>query len=73
MTKQEQVYLSYLNMGMAYGLPPDGRHWDYPCERFVKAAKELLRLGYIRKRWIFFGPVGITWKGMGAVRTYVSL
>lgn len=63
------TYLKYLNQAMtSVGLPPDGRHWDTPCDQFKESAKELVRLGYARRRWIFFGPVGITWKGLEYVR-----
>lgn len=75
MTKMERVYLSYLRQAWEGGLPPDNRKWDVPCPQFEKAAEELLRLGLIRRRWIFFGPVGITTKGLrsfGGLSAWVS-
>lgn len=67
MEQQERVYLAYLRQARDSGLPPDGRHWDFPCPWFVEAAKELLRLGLARRRWRFFGPIGITRRGYGAL------
>ncbi len=69
MTYHEAVYLSYLAQAHRNGLPPDGRHWDVPCDRFKEAADELRRQGFIRKRWLFFGPVGITNRGFDALAT----
>lgn len=54
------MYLAQARMG---GLPPDGRRWDVPCDRFKGAAEELIWRGFARRRWWFFGPVGITYKG----------
>jgi hypothetical protein len=64
MEEQQRVYLAYLNQARASGLPPDGRRWDYPCPQFEKAAAELVRLGLARRRWLLFGPLGITRRGM---------
>lgn len=43
------------------------RKWDTPCPRFENAAKELLRRGWIRRRWVFFGPVTMTVAGAKAL------
>jgi len=68
MTRHERDYLSYLRQAWNSGLPPDGRRHDVPCPQFRKAAQELLRLGYARRRWIWFGPLGITAAGFDALR-----
>lgn len=57
----------YLGQAAQGGLPPDNRKWDRPCPQFKKAAEELIRLGYARRRWWFFGPVGITLRGAYAL------
>jgi len=67
-----RAYLTYLQQARYGGLPPDGRRWDYPCPRFKKTAQELLRRGWARKRWIFFGPLGITEKGLLALGSGTS-
>lgn len=67
MKRQERVYLAYLRQARESGLPPDGCRWDYPCPWFVKAAKELLRRGLARRRWLVFGPLGITERGYHAL------
>jgi hypothetical protein len=67
MGSNQRAYLAYLAQARSSGLPPDGRHWDYPCPWFVKAAKELLRLGLARRRWLLFGPIGITERGYAAL------
>ncbi len=67
MDRSMSAYLRYLAQARMDGLPPDGRRWDHPCPRFKKIAKELVRLGYARKRWFFFGPLGITLKGARAL------
>jgi hypothetical protein len=64
MQRQERVYLAYLKQAWNAGLPPDGRRWDTPCPHFEKAARELVRLGLARRRWFFFGPLGITERGL---------
>lgn len=69
MTYHEAVYLSYLAQAHRHGVPPHGRRWDVPCLRFQEAADELLRLGFVRKRWVLFGPVGITNRGFDALTT----
>ncbi len=67
MTYHEAVYLSYLAQARRHGLPPHDHKWDVPCTRFKAAADELLRLGFARKRWLFFGPLGITNRGADAL------
>ncbi len=67
MTYHEAVYLSYLAQARRNGLPPNGKRWDVPCTRFKDAAEELLRLGFARKRWVLFGPLGITKRGDDAL------
>ena len=67
MTYHEAIYLSYLAQRRRNDLPPHGHRWDVPCDRFKEAANELLRLGFARKRWLFFGPVGITKRGADAL------
>jgi hypothetical protein len=64
MEEKQRVYLAYLRQAWDSGLPPDGRRWDHPCPQFEKAAGELLRLGLVRRRWFFFGSVGITKRGL---------
>lgn len=66
-----RAYLSYLRQAADSGLPPDGRRYDVPCPRFEKAAKELLKRGLVRRRWIFFGPLGITKNGLLALGSTV--
>lgn len=60
-SSKEIVYLTYLGLNRL-----QGKRWDVPCERFVKVAAELLRRGWIRRRWWFWGPVGITTAGIEA-------
>ena len=67
MTIHERTYLSYLLLAAVGGLPPDSRRWDRPCPQFQAAGAELLRLGYARRRWIAFGPIGITRRGVYAL------
>lgn len=67
MERQVRTYLRYLAQARSSGLPPNARRWDYPCPWFVKAADELLRLGLARRRWLLFGPIGITACGVSAL------
>ncbi len=65
------VYLEYLRQALESGLPPDGRRWDVPCPWFEAPAKDLVRLGYARKRWFLFGPLVITPRGLEALERRV--
>lgn len=67
-----RAYLAYLRQAWESGLPPDGRRWDVPCPRFRTAAAELLRRGLARRRWLLFGPLGITSRGLEALRRGAS-
>lgn len=67
MVRKQRAYLAYLAQAWESGLPLDGRRWDYPCPWFEEAADELLRLGFARRRWLFFGPLGITELGRDAL------
>lgn len=62
-----RAYLAYLAQARLSGLPPDGRKWDYPCDQFIAAGKELIRRGWARRRWLLVGPLGITLKGAYAL------
>lgn len=62
-----RAYLIYLRQAYEAGLPPDGRRWDVPCPHFKAAARELLRRGWARRRWILFGPIAITTRGLRAL------
>lgn len=67
MSRAALIYLEYLNLARMTGLPPDQRRWDHPCPRFKLAAAYLLRNGLARRRFILFGPLGITKKGLEAL------
>ena len=49
-----RAYLAYLRQ----------QGWDTPCLRFREIAKELVRHGWARRRWLLFGEYGITRAGL---------
>lgn len=53
------VYLEYLAQ--------IGRS-DKPCPRFQNDVKEYIRRGWVRRRWVLFGPVYITRRGLSALK-----
>jgi len=61
--RNRMVYLQYLAQARESGLPPDGRRYDHPCDRFLESAEDLLILGYARRKYWLWGPLGITKKG----------
>jgi len=57
------AYMMYLRNLTALDIYGKVLTWDRPCPRFKKSAEEAIRRGWARRRWIFFGPIGLTKAG----------